>query len=173
MVASGVRRGRPPMADEAKRASFHTRLRPRLRERLETEARESGRSLSEQIEFRLERACRDDDAIDALLNIWFASPRNAGVLLTVGRVLHDATTLAGHNDLPDWLDDGGEFEAVKLAIDRIFAALRPAWPEKLSSARSARLAIVAARAARQDPKIRDRLGAVGARLDQLAFGEKP
>lgn len=52
-----VRRGRPPLkAGEAKRASFNTRLRNALKERLEDSARSAGRSLSEEIESRLERS---------------------------------------------------------------------------------------------------------------------
>lgn len=56
------RRGRPPkVPGEAKRASFNTRLRSGLKEALEESARGAGRSLSEEIEFRLERSFLMDD----------------------------------------------------------------------------------------------------------------
>lgn len=49
------KRGRPPMEPgRAKRSSFNTRIRPGLKSDLEREAATSGRSLSEEIEFRLE-----------------------------------------------------------------------------------------------------------------------
>jgi hypothetical protein len=52
-----ARRGRPPLkSGEAKRASFNTRLRNALKEQLEESARAAGRSLSEEIESRLERS---------------------------------------------------------------------------------------------------------------------
>jgi hypothetical protein len=52
-----ARRGRPPLkSGEAKRASFNTRLRKALKEQLEESARAAGRSLSEEIESRLERS---------------------------------------------------------------------------------------------------------------------
>jgi hypothetical protein len=52
-----ARRGRPPLkSGEAKRASFNTRLRNALKEHLEEAARAAGRSLSEEIESRLERS---------------------------------------------------------------------------------------------------------------------
>ena len=52
-----ARRGRPPLkSGEAKRASFNTRFRNTLKEQLEIYARAAGRSLSEEIEFRLERS---------------------------------------------------------------------------------------------------------------------
>ena len=56
-------RGRPPLKKgEAKRSSFNTRLRDRVKERLEAEAANAGRSLSEEIEFRLERSFAEEDA---------------------------------------------------------------------------------------------------------------
>jgi hypothetical protein len=50
------RRGRPPKGAEPKRASFNTRLRAVLKVNLDRAAELSGRSLSEEIEFRLEQS---------------------------------------------------------------------------------------------------------------------
>jgi hypothetical protein len=51
--------GRPPMTPgQAKRGTFATRLRPQLKARLEKAALENGRSLSEEIEVRLEESER-------------------------------------------------------------------------------------------------------------------
>lgn len=48
------RRGRPPLpAGQAKTAAFNTRLRPQLHRELTQAAERSGRSLSEEIEWRL------------------------------------------------------------------------------------------------------------------------
>ena len=59
MSASKNRGGRPPMAPgQAKRGTFATRLRPHLKARLEKAALENGRSLSEEIEVRLEESER-------------------------------------------------------------------------------------------------------------------
>lgn len=59
------RRGRPPLKPgEAKRASFNTRLREGLKRDLEQSANKVGRSLSEEIEFRLERSLEVDQALD-------------------------------------------------------------------------------------------------------------
>jgi hypothetical protein len=46
--------GRPPKQSEVKRAYYQTRIRQSLKWRLEETAAENGRSLSEEIEFRLE-----------------------------------------------------------------------------------------------------------------------
>ena len=46
--------GRPLLGDEPKRASFNTRLRPKVRDSLQVAADRNGRSLSEEVEWRLE-----------------------------------------------------------------------------------------------------------------------
>jgi hypothetical protein len=60
-MVEGKRRGRPPLEPgRAKRASFNTRIRPALKLALDTAAKEQGRSLSEEIEFRLERSLDEE-----------------------------------------------------------------------------------------------------------------
>ncbi len=57
----GARRGRPALKlGSPKRSSFNTRLRTEIKQQLETEARIAGRSLSEEIEFRLERSLQQE-----------------------------------------------------------------------------------------------------------------
>ena len=55
--------GRPPKAGVGKRGQFNTRLSNDLKQKLEAEAKDSGRSLSEEIETRLENSFRGWDAI--------------------------------------------------------------------------------------------------------------
>jgi Arc-like DNA binding domain len=77
-----ARRGRPPLkSGEAKRASFNTRLRNALKEHLEESARAAGRSLSEEIESRLERSFDRTESLlggreyDALFQMMVAAAR--------------------------------------------------------------------------------------------------
>ena len=57
------RPGRPPKPlDQVKRDTFQTRIRSPLKQRLEEAAAENGRSLSEEIEARLEASWRDENA---------------------------------------------------------------------------------------------------------------
>ena len=64
------KRGRPPLkASGAKRSSFNTRLTPQLKERLVAEAAEVGRSLSEEIETRLERSFQIEEAVEQALRV--------------------------------------------------------------------------------------------------------
>jgi len=62
-------RGRPPKQTEIKRTFFQTRMRESQRRRLEAAAAENGRSLSEEIELRLELSLRDNDIVDQLTQL--------------------------------------------------------------------------------------------------------
>jgi len=56
------RRGRPPISPEQrKRNNVTLRLRDELKQKLEKGARATGRSLSEEMEFRLEQSSASDD----------------------------------------------------------------------------------------------------------------
>jgi hypothetical protein len=60
---STKRRGRPPKyAGEGKRQNFSFRIRDQVRDRLINAVKETGRSLSEEIEWRIERSFEWQDA---------------------------------------------------------------------------------------------------------------
>ena len=80
-MVQGKQRGRPPLAPgKAKRASFNTRLRPSLKVVLEAAATQQGRSLSEEIEFRLERSLDDQRLLVEALELGFGR-QVAGLML--------------------------------------------------------------------------------------------
>jgi len=119
------RRGRPPLtAGEAKRASFNTRLRAGLKNRLETAAQAAGRSLSEEIEFRLERSFEAEDAGQGTLAlIW--GRRTTSVLLLIGHALQAAHQRAVAAGRKGWLDDPETYEFATGRARQILAAIRP------------------------------------------------
>ena len=66
--AQPKRRGRPPKYQgEGKRQNFSFRIRDVVRERLIAECQKSGRSISEEIELRLERSFEFHDTTMAIL----------------------------------------------------------------------------------------------------------
>ena len=67
-AGSRPRRGRPPKGGEGKRASFNTRIRDSLKQQLERAAAEAGRSLSEEIEFRLEQSFLEESTVAEIEN---------------------------------------------------------------------------------------------------------
>lgn len=126
-------RGRPPLEPgQAKRGAFNTRLRDAVKERLENKARAAGRSLSEEIEHRLERSLAvEDDARDALDMAY--GRRLAGLLMLVGRVMGQVGTVrrllstehADRAPRTGWLSDPWAFDEAVIAAGAIFEAYRP------------------------------------------------
>ena len=97
----GRRRGRPPRTEgEPKRAAFHTRLRAGLKERLEESAAKAGRSLSEEIEFRLERSFSEDRSL--------GGPTAASAFRACAEI---ARSQSAHRGV-DWLADQELFDFV-------------------------------------------------------------
>lgn len=83
---------------EGKSKTITTRITPLTRRRLEEAAESAGRSLSQEIEFRLERSFDREDGI--------GGPRTAAVLRRLGH-LAEASQSERH-----WLDDDATFNAV-------------------------------------------------------------
>jgi hypothetical protein len=109
MVESPRRGGRPRKPQGGlKRTPFGTRLGAELRDYLAAQATSNGRSLSEEIEYRLETSRLADDA--------WGGPRVVALL----RVL--AAIAAEHRG---WLDDHAAFNVVR---DRWLAALKEREP---------------------------------------------
>lgn len=115
------RPGRPPQHGEVKRAFFQTRIRESLKQRLEANAAEQGRSLSEEIELRLERSY---DRIDAQ----FGGPSglNMAIMLYAGFQFagNQEAARLGHPEwtADQWLGDAVCFErALATLIDQVWA----------------------------------------------------
>jgi hypothetical protein len=125
-----TRRGRPPKtAGEAKRAQFGTRLRPSLKAALDAAAGENGRSLSEEIEARLEQSF----ALEELLGSQEALfPAVAFAL--AGKTAAAVSTVAGE-PVPNWLNDQHCYEEAGLGLVETFWLQHPppgnmSWPAR-------------------------------------------
>ena len=90
---SRPRRGRPPKSGERKRASFNTRLRDSLKSQLEAAAALAGRSLSEEIEFRLEHSLDDQRFLFVTLEAAFGR-EISGLALLLGLAMSRALRYA-------------------------------------------------------------------------------
>jgi hypothetical protein len=107
------RRGRPRLpAGQAKRASFNTRLREHTKERLEQAAASAGRSLSEEIEFRLEQTLEDERRS--------GGPRLHALL----RLFSGAAALIEARTGKSFLSDLDTYVTVKTAWERMLDAAR-------------------------------------------------
>src|ERR1700694_1267436 len=96
------RRGRPPKDGEGTRTNFNTRLRNSLRAQLERDASAAGRSLSEEIEVRLEQSLSD-------AKTW-GGDRNMAAHHALAAIVFTAAGVTGSPE--SWLHDPEIFEDV-------------------------------------------------------------
>jgi len=112
-MAAKKRIGRPPKAKEDRKAvNFTFRSRGQMRERLEKAAAASGRSISEEIEFRLNQSF-DEERLSAA---FLGGNDTAKALQGIANVMQ-LETAAG----TPWSKDQEKVEAVRTAADLIIA----------------------------------------------------
>ncbi len=123
--------GRPPKGDEAKRTQFNTRLRVAVRDRINDAAIQAGRSLSEEIEFRLERSLDDQNRLKEALELALG-PRVAGITLLSGFAAkaagdHAMVFSGGPLNVSErpWLENPFAFSQVSAAIAEIIKGVKP------------------------------------------------
>jgi len=115
------RRGRPPIPEEARRSKNLTfRVRATLQENLARAAHASGRSVSEEIEHRLERSFLGERHLIQALEMTYGSTL-AGLLLTFG----DVVRYAAQGEGGDWADDAVRYARATTAINAVLDAFRP------------------------------------------------
>jgi hypothetical protein len=117
--------GRPPKQGEVKRAFFQTRIRESLKQRLEEDAAKQGRSLSEEIELRLEGSY---DRIES----HFGGPAGLRLAVTLWANFNFAggqwAQVQGHPEWTpaEWLADPRCFEkALETLVDSVWAQRPP------------------------------------------------
>src|SRR5947207_263931 len=106
MEARGSRRGRPPLpAGEGKRASFNTRISPQLKMQLQLAAAEAGRSLSEEIEYRLALSLERQNVLDEVFELVFGGrpglARFLGMAIRYGAGSRALIEILQRLDMPD------------------------------------------------------------------------
>lgn len=130
--------GRAPEGDEAKRIPLSFRTTPTLRSALDQAAAESGRSLAQETEARLQRSLDDDRA--------YGGGEQAEVVRRMASIMNFVSSRFGGS----WLHDQAGFDVVVEALDEMLAGLRPSVrvePERLE--RSERVSAALARYAEE------------------------
>lgn len=113
-----IRRGRPPSGPYVdKRKTLSTRITSALRTRLDEAADETGRSLSQEIEFRLEQSFANDKATYEAFG-----GKHVYALMTL---LGSAVSLIESGTGKKWRDDQGTYHQVKVTIDKLLYGLSP------------------------------------------------
>jgi len=110
--------GRKPKGPfKGKTAVFTTRIRPEVRGALDRQAQRNNRSVSQEVEYRLEQSLEKPRLSEKALG----APRNRALGYIVARFGATIEQMTGEN----WREDKFTFEALKSAIDTVLFDLAP------------------------------------------------
>jgi hypothetical protein len=111
------KRSAPKHKEVGKRYPLNMRTTREMRERLEVEARASGRSLAQEVEFRLQRSIQEtDDQIEAFGGV---------VVFKLMRSLAGMASATSKKEGKEWLGDRGVFDWVVAQWYAALGKLRP------------------------------------------------
>jgi hypothetical protein len=125
-------KGPRPKGEYAGKSSvFSTRIRPDLRKSLERAAKTSGRSLSQEVEYRLRRSFVEDDKIaDA-----FGDRRTYRLMRMISDAIHLSQDYESAKK--NWLDNYSRFHQALAVMGSVVAAIEPHPPPSLGEANDA------------------------------------
>ena len=123
------RRGRPPEAAVAgERFSLGLKVTADIKERVDQAARESGRTQSQEAEYRLQGSFDREDLLSDVLALAYGK-YVAGILLMLGYAIdaagRGASSIRTVGGARDWINDPHAFDQAVRAALHIFDALRP------------------------------------------------
>ncbi len=117
-MTTRVKKGRPPLAPEKRRgASLGFRPTPEIRAKLEEAAAVADRSLSQEIESRLERSFEREESLYEA----FGGRRS----FTLGKVIANVASLIESSSGKNWRSHRQTFEEVRSAVMKVLEALGP------------------------------------------------
>ena len=118
------------MPDGGKRHPLNMRTTHAVREKLERAATDSGRSLAQEVEHRLEKSFEREGLLPEVLELAYGR-QLAGLLMALGWAMRDAGRMAGfhkHATLEaseQWTDDPYAYDQAMKAVGAILVAARP------------------------------------------------
>jgi hypothetical protein len=99
------------------------RVTPGFKATLDQAANESGRSLAQEIELRLERSLDEGRRLSDILEIIFGR-QAAGLLLAIGLLINDLAPVRRPGDI-GWLSDPEAFRVILESIELLLQAIDP------------------------------------------------
>jgi hypothetical protein len=131
MNQSAKRTGRPPKpADAGKRISLHLKVTPQIKDRLDGAAEETGRTQSQEAEFRLEQSFNREDLLGEAMTLAYGREL-AGLLMMLGTTMHDVGRSAGFSatftieGANAWWSHPYAYDQAVQAVVRLLEAARP------------------------------------------------
>jgi hypothetical protein len=127
------RLGRPTTEPKAgAKATLNVRAAPSLKQQLLDAAQQADRSLSAEMEFRLEFSFRDEELLSATLQRIAGGDLNGVLAETLARIIGRHAEEARIAGRPSWLDDRDEHEILVRALAEAVRSLHPPGPITLS-----------------------------------------
>jgi predicted transcriptional regulator len=117
-------------AAPAKRLPLSLRVTPQLKAKLDAAAAETGRSQTQEIEFRLEQSFDRTELIFDAVKLAYGA-EGAGLILLMARAMFDAGRLSGFKNGPAklpgsrWVDDPFAYEQAQKAAATVLKGFRP------------------------------------------------
>lgn len=133
------RPGREPIAGE--RVGLSLRVTAETKRALDEAATKSGRSLSQEAEYRLEGSFRDQSILPQILDLAYGR-QAAGLLLLLGRCLSTTRSSAAFAEggsldaVENWMMQPWTFQQVEGAVSAVLKALRPEGEAEMPKALS-------------------------------------
>ncbi|UYO37483.1 hypothetical protein KQX62_12010 [Rhodopseudomonas palustris] len=124
-----AKKTRKAASQGGKRYPLNMRTTFEVRQQLENAARNSGRSLTQEAEYRIDRTFQTERLLSDVLSLAYG-PRLAGLLLAIGDAAKDTVVSISLNKLDDvtgmkWVDDPSAYDQVAKAVSEIVEAFRP------------------------------------------------
>lgn len=120
-----------------KRFPLNMRTTQEIRDALEKAASKSGRSLAQEVEFRLEQSFHDQRLFEQAMELAYGK-RLSAILMILGRVMRDVGAASGLlsartiEGATDWAFNPYAFDEVAKAVAEVVEAFRPdgevSWP---------------------------------------------
>jgi DNA-binding NarL/FixJ family response regulator len=115
------RRGRPPLPESERKSGSNLTFRARsgLRELLAEEAKKADRSISEEIERRLERSFEEKDILENILDFYFGSKDTIALLKEMAPYINYQLARSRKS----WRNDKATRDAIREHLSALFDAL--------------------------------------------------
>ena len=125
-----AKKSRPKAMQPAKRVPLSLRVTPQLKAKLDAAATETGRSQTQEIEFRLEQSFDRSELVFGAMTLAYGA-QVAAILLAAANAMRGAGRLSGLKSKPEaftdaaWVDDPYAYEQALSAATTVIKAFRP------------------------------------------------
>jgi hypothetical protein len=128
------RPGRPARElTSGERVPMSFRVPPELKRKMDQAAEQSGRSVAQEIEMRLNQSFERQGLLGEILDLTYRDPQLVALLLTMGEAMRDTLKVLSDWEREgswvrrqtDWIDDLGAFDQVARAAVAIIEGARP------------------------------------------------